>query len=168
MTRFVDFIDKVIGWITATILLITFCLLVFSVFARYVAVDLQIDWILEVVIFLVAWAVLLGVARIEKRSGHIRVDFVQNAFSDRGKRASEVVALLFALAVGLFYVWAGILVVQEAISWDERTDSTLRIPFWVYYLSLSTCFAIHALFITHRLASVLSGAPLTHGQDLAD
>ena len=64
MRRFLDLIDMVIGWIAATILLITFCLLAFSVFARYVAVGMQIDWILEVVVFMIAWAVLLGVARI--------------------------------------------------------------------------------------------------------
>lgn len=168
MTRLVDLIDRVIGWLTATILLVTLALLIFSVFARYVAVNLQIDWILEVVVFLIAWAVLLGVARIEKRAGHIKVDFVQNAFGDRGRRASEALALLFALAIGIFYVWAGILVVQEAMAWDERTDSTLRIPFWIYYLSLSVCFSIHALFILHRLIGILSGKPLVHGADLAD
>ncbi len=168
MTRLVDLLDRVIGWVTAVILLITFLLLVFSVFARYVAVNLQIDWILEVVVFLVAWAVLLGLARIEKRAGHIRVDFVQNGFSDRNKRISEVLSLIFALAVGVFYVWAGILVVQEAIAWDERTDSTLRIPFWYYYAALSTCFTIHAIFIAHRLVGALSGKPLIREQDLAD
>ncbi len=168
MTRLVDMLDRVIGWITATILLITFLLLVFSVFARYVAVNLQIDWILEVVVFLIAWAVLLGLARIEKRAGHIRVDFVQNGFSDRNKRISEILSLTFALAVGVFYVWAGVLVVQEAIAWDERTDSTLRIPFWYYYLALSVCFTIHAIFILHRLIGALSGKPLVHEQNLAD
>ena len=168
MNRSLDALDRVIGWIAAAILLITFCLLTFSVFARYVAVAWQIDWILEVVVFMIAWAVLLGVARIEKRAGHIRVDFVVKLLSERWQRVVEVVALIFALIIGLFYVWAGVHVIQEAIMWGERTDSTLRIPLWVYYSSLSVAFAIHALFILQRLWNVLNGGDFAPVHDLAD
>lgn len=168
MTRLVDALDRVIGWIAAAILLISFLLLVFSVFSRYVAVNMQADWILEVVVFLIAWAVLLGVARIEKRAEHIRVDFLLATFPERWKRLAEGFTLVFALAVGVFFVWAGVQVVQDAIMWDERTDSTLRIPFWYYYTALSVSFSVHAIFILHRLIGVLSGAPLPDGHELAD
>ena len=168
MRRFLDLIDMVIGWIAATILLITFCLLAFSVFARYVAVGMQIDWILEVVVFMIAWAVLLGVARIEKRAGHIRVDFVLHMMGLRWQRLAEMLALSFGLAVGVFYVWSGVLVVQDAVAWGERTDSTLRIPLWVHYTALSTSFTVHALFMSQRLWDLLHGAPLPVAGDLAD
>ena len=168
MRRFLDLIDMVIGWIAATILLITFCLLAFSVFARYVAVGMQIDWILEVVVFMIAWAVLLGVARIEKRAGHIRVDFVLHMMGMRWQRLAEMLALSFGLAVGVFYVWSGVLVVQDAVAWGERTDSTLRIPLWVHYTALSTSFTVHALFMSQRLWDLLHGAPLPVAGDLAD
>lgn len=168
MTQLVDALDRVIGWIAAAILLIAFCLLAFSVFARYVAVNWQIDWILEVVVFMIAWAVMLGVARIEKRAGHIRVDFVLHLMSEKWQRVAEFFALIFALIVGVFYVYAGIFVVEEAIMWGEKTDSTLQIPFWIYYLCMSVAFTIHAIFIIHRLRGVLSGAPLMQEQDLAD
>lgn len=168
MRRFLDLIDTVIGWIAATILLITFGLLAFSVFARYVAVGMQIDWILEVVVFMIAWAVLLGVARIEKRAGHIRVDFVLHMMGMRWQRLAEMLALSFGLAVGIFYVWSGVLVVQDAVAWGERTDSTLRIPLWVHYTALSTSFTVHALFMSQRLWDLLRGAPLPVAGDLAD
>lgn len=168
MRRTLDYLDAVIGWIAALILLIAFCLLTFSVFARYIAVGWQIDWILEVVVFSIAWAVLLGVARIEKRAGHIRVDFVVNRLDEGWQRGAEILSLVFALGVGLFFVWSGILVVQDAMRWGERTDSSLRIPLWVYYAALSTSFSIHALFILQRLYDVLRGAAMTHGGDLAD
>ena len=148
--------------------LITFGLLAFSVFARYVAVGMQIDWILEVVVFMIAWAVLLGVARIEKRAGHIRVDFVLHMMGLRWQRLAEMLALSFGLAVGVFYVWSGVLVVQDAVAWGERTDSTLRIPLWVHYTALSTSFTVHALFMSQRLWDLLHGAPLPVAGDLAD
>ena len=109
-----------------------------------------------------------NVARIEKRAGHIRVDFVLHMFPTKGQRAAEFLSLIFALVVGVFFVYAGILVVQDAIKWDERTDSTLRIPFWYYYLTLSVSFTIHAIFILDRIIGLLRGDPLPTEQDLAD
>lgn len=168
MNRALDGLDRAIGWLTATILGLCFGLLIFSVFARYVAVGLQVDWILEVVVFLTVWAVLLGVARVERRAGHIRVDFLLHRFSPRVRDGAEIFALVIALAVSVFFVWAGWLVVQDALRWDERTESTLRIPMWIYYLALSVSFSVHSLFILQRLHGVLTGARAETGPDLTD
>lgn len=167
MNKLINAIDRIIGWIAAGVLTVAFCLLIFSVFARYVAVDMQIDWILEVVVFMIVWAVLLGVARIEKRAGHIRVDFVINYLGPKWQRIAEMIALIFALSVSLFYVYSGYFVVEEAILWGERTDSTLRIPFWILYSALSFAFSIHTLFILQRMYLLLKGKNVFVEQDLA-
>lgn len=169
MNRLIDGLDRAIGWLTAAILGLCFSLLIFSVFSRYVAVGMQVDWILEVVVFLTVWAVLLGVARVERRAGHIRVDFLLHRFSPRMQRSAEIFSLLIALAVSLFFIFAGWLVVEDALRWDERTESTLRIPLWIYYLALSVSFSIHSLFIIQRLHGILTGRQdLSTGSDLTD
>ena len=168
MNRVLDGLDRAIGWLTAAILGLCFSLLIFSVFARYVAVSMQVDWILEVVVFLTVWAVLLGVARVERRAGHIRVDFLLHRFSPRAQLSAEVFSLVVALAVSVFFVVAGWLVVQDALRWDERTESTLRIPLWIYYAALGVAFGIHSLFILQRLHRVLTGARADTGPDLTD
>lgn len=151
MSSFVGFLDRLIGWIAAAALGTCFALLILNVAARYLAPSLQPNWIFEVCIFLLVWAILLGVARIEKRAQHIRVDFVYNQFGPKAKVAAELLALIFAVAVAIFFIYSGWLVVQDALMWDERTESTLRIPFWIFYAALSVSFAVHLIFIIERM-----------------
>jgi len=129
VSKAVAFLDRLIGWIAAAALGITFALLAFSVFARYVAPSLQPQWVFEVCVFLLVWAILLGVARIERRAGHIRVDFLLNMMGPRAKIGLEFVSLFFGLAVAVLFICSGWIVVQDAILWDERTESHLRLPF---------------------------------------
>lgn len=156
MTVAVAFLDRLIGWISAAALAICFILLTFNVAARYVAPHLQPNWVFEVCVFLLVWAILLGVARIERRAQHIRVDFLYNRFSPSAQRVAEAFALIFGSVVAIFFIYSGWIVVKDAMMWDERTESTLRLPFWLFYLALSTAFAVHLVFIFERLRLLLT------------
>ena len=150
MTRVIAFLDRLIGWIAAAALGLCFALLVFSVFTRYAAPGLQPQWVFEVCVFLLVWAILLGVGRIERRAGHIRVDFLLNMFCPRAKIAAEALALVFGIAVAVLFIWSGKIVIEDAIMWDERRDSNLRLPFHVFYASLSVSFTVHPNFMLER------------------
>lgn len=165
MTSLTTFLDRLIGWIAAASLAISFALLSFSVFARYAAPSLQPQWVFEVTVLLLVWAILLGVARIEKRAGHIRVDFLLSTLGPRLTRLAEILALLAGMAVAILFIWSGLIVVRDAMVWDERTESSLRLPFWIFYASLSASFAVHLLFIVDRMRHVLKdgGGPSPHG-----
>jgi len=155
VNKTIAFLDRLIGWIAAAALAICFALLTFNVAARYLAPSLQPNWVFEVCVFLLVWAILLGVARIEKRAQHIRVDFLYNLFGPKGQLASEAFGLVFASVVAMFFIYSGWIVVQDAMVWDERTESTLRLPFWLFYLALSTSFAVHLIFILDRLRRLI-------------
>ncbi|MEZ5738165.1 MAG: TRAP transporter small permease subunit [Burkholderiaceae bacterium] len=92
MNRFFDALDRAIGWVTATILAAAYLLSVYGVFERYVVSGSGTDWIYEVVVFGIVWAILLSVARIEHRRAHIRMDIVWTRFGARGKFWAEVVS----------------------------------------------------------------------------
>ena len=162
MTQAVAVLDRVIGWIAAAALSITFVLLVYNVTTRYliqfgvVPPSVQLNWVFEVCVFLLVWAVLLGVARIERRAQHIRVDFLYNRFGPKGQAIAEMIALVFAIAVALFFIYSGKLVVDDAILWDERSETTLRTPFWILYLALPVSFAVHLIFIVERLRLLIT------------
>lgn len=155
--RFFDTIDRLIGWATATFLAVAFLLSFWAVFERYVLPGSGTDWIDEVVVFGMVWAVLLSVARIEHRRAHIRMDIVWRRFSPIGKARAECVSLVLGLLFSLLMIYSGWLVVQDAMEWDERTDSSLRLPFWIYYLALSSAFGVHALFVINRLILLAKG-----------
>ncbi len=162
MSRAIAFLDRLIGWFTAAALAITFVLLMYNVATRYliqfgiVPPSVQLNWVFEICVFLLVWAVLLGVARIERRAQHIRVDFLYNKFGARAQTVTEIFALLFAVAVAVFFIYSGKIVVEEAMLWDERSETTLRTPFWILYLSLPVAFAMHLLFILERLRVLIT------------
>ena len=162
MSKAIAFLDRLIGWIAAAALAITFLLLVYNVATRYliqfgiVPPSVQLNWVFEICVFLLVWAVLLGVARIEKRAQHIRVDFLFNRFGKKGQVAAEVFSLIFAVGVAVFFIYSGKLVVEDAILWDERSETTLRTPFWILYLALSVSFTVHLLFILERLRLLIT------------
>lgn len=168
MTALTTFLDRLIGWIAAAALATSFALLTFSVFARYAAPSLQPQWVFEVTVFLLVWAILLGVARIEKRAGHIRVDFLLTILGPRLSKIAEILALLVGIAVAVLFIWSGLIVVRDAMAWDERTESSLRLPFWIFYASLSTSFAVHLIFIVDRLRLVLEDGSRASPHGLSD
>lgn len=162
-----DGLDRLIGWVTAALLAACYGLSVFGVIERYVIDGSGTDWIYEVVIFGIVWAIMLSFARIEHRRAHIRMDSLWRRFSHRGKVRAEYVSLLLGLAFSLFLIYSGWLVVQDSIQWDERTDSSLRLPFWVYYSALSVSLSIHAAFVLHRLSLLMRNRMELETGDLA-
>ena len=122
MSKAIAILDRLIGWIAAAALAITFVLLVYNVATRYLisfgwlSPSVQLNWVFEICVFLLVWAVLLGVARIEKRAQHIRVDFLYNLFGPKGQMATEILALIFGML----------------------------------YAALPVAFAVHLLFIIER------------------
>ena len=171
MSRAIAVLDRLIGWIAAAALAITFVLLVYNVATRYLIsfglapTSVQLNWVFEICVFLLVWAVLLGVARIEKRAQHIRVDFLYNRFGPKGRMLTEVFTLFFAMGVAGFFIYSGHLVVQDAILWDERSETTLRTPFWILYAALPVAFVVHLLFIIERFRIlVTTGESAKHAQ----
>jgi len=168
MKRVLDGVDALIGGIVAALFAAALALSMLGVAGRYLSTRLQLDWIGEVVIFLVVWAMLLGAARITRRGLHIRVDALIDTLSPRIRAGSEVLSLLLALAVGAFLVWSGWQVVDEAHRWDERSISTLRLPLWIYYTALPVSFALQVIFTLERITATLTGQAALPAHDLTE
>lgn len=168
MKRALGIVDTAIGGLAGLLFALALCLSMLGVAGRYVSTSLQLDWIGEVVIFLVIWAVLLGAARITRRDAHIRVDAMLHRLPPVWRVAAGIVALLLALVTAVFLVWSGWLVIDEAMRWDERSVSTLRVPMWMYYAALPVSFALQVPFILERMVDLLRGRAAVTGHDLTD
>ena len=157
----IEFLDRFIGWSSAGAMSLCGFLLFWSGGARYLAgatgIDILPDWTFEVSVFCLVWAVLLGVARIEKRGGHIRVDFLVAMFPKSAKKWFEAVTIIAAIALSVTFIWSGFVIVEETIMWEEVTENSLFTPYWWMYGALPASFAIHLLFILDRFRRLLMG-----------
>lgn len=168
MKRALGIVDGVIGGLAGLLFALALCLSMLGVAGRYVSTRLQLDWIGEVVIFLVIWAILLGAARITRRDAHIRVDAVLHRLPQGWRAAAGFLALGLALVAGAFLVWSGWLVVDEARRWDERSVSTLRVPMWMYYAALPVSLALQLPFLLERIVDLARGRAPSPTHDLTD
>lgn len=168
MKRALGIVDAAIGVVVGVLFAAALCLSMLGVAGRYLSAQLQLDWIGEVVIFLVIWAILLGIARVTRRDAHIRVDALLHRLSPGGQTLAALAGVLLALVAGVFLVWSGWLVVDEAMRWDERSVSTLRVPMWMYYAALPVSFALQVPFLLERLVDLLRGRAAVAAHDLTD
>lgn len=120
-------------------------LAVYVVAARYLLPEWRSDWALDLIVVTVVWAAFVSAGRLARSNEHIRVDLVVDMLPPRGRVAVETVATAILVAVVGLMAWSGVPVVLEAIAWDERSSSTLRLPMWIYYLSLPVGLASVAL-----------------------
>lgn len=132
----------------------------YTVVARYVAPGLRVDWALDVIVMVIVWGVMIAGGRTARHQAHIKVDLFVNAAPPWLRSVMTGLALVVIVATAGLLCWSGILVVDEAIRWDERSNSTWRIPLWIYYLSLPVGMASIA---GQAILGVVSGQSSGHG-----
>ncbi|MEZ5863084.1 MAG: TRAP transporter small permease [Geminicoccaceae bacterium] len=152
--RALDLVERALIAILAAAALGLACLAMVS---RYVVPDLVLDWTFELTIFATIWATFIAGARLAGRGEHVRVDTLLGLLPATPRRVLVLLAGLAGLAMALFLVWSGWIVVEEAQRWDERTTSTLRLPLWGYYLSLPVGMALLAFHLAVRTLGVATG-----------
>ncbi|MCW1932280.1 TRAP transporter small permease [Pararhodobacter zhoushanensis] len=168
MKHALDLLDAAVGIVVAALFVAALLLSLAGVAGRYVPNVLAPDWIGEVVIYIVIWAMLLGAARVLRRSGHIRVDFLLDRFPPTVRLAAELLSLVIAFGLSVFLIWSGWQVVTEAMMWDERSISTLRTPLWMYYVALPVSFGLQLVFLLERAVDLVAGRSPVTASDLTD
>lgn len=150
----VDRIETVLIAVFAGAALLLACV---AMAGRYVITELRLDWTFEVTIFLVIWATFIAGARIAGAGEHVRVDSLVRLLPPLGRRFLSVAASLAGLAMAVFLLWSGWIVVEESVRWNERSTSSLRLPLWIYYLSLPVGAALLAFHLGVRTVQLLQG-----------
>ena len=110
----------------------------FQVVGRYVASSLAFGWSDEVTVYFTVWAVFLATSQLVRTDGHVRPDLVLRLLSPRAQRLIEIFNCCIALVFCAGLVWYGWQIVAEAWALDERSETGLDFPMWIYYASLPT------------------------------
>lgn len=103
---------------------------------RYVAPAFTVDWADEVVILLLVWAMFLSGYGVTVERRHIAVDLLHHVCTPRVGRLLTRISMLFLAAFVSLMLGSGLLVVIDAVRLGEHSESTARLPTWLYYASL--------------------------------
>jgi C4-dicarboxylate transporter DctQ subunit len=157
LTRLLAWIDTLERWAIAMLAAVALGLACVAMTARYLLPGVTLDWTFELTIFATIWATFLAAARTAAQGGHVRVDTLLSALPASARLALIALAGLAGVALALFLLVSGWIVVEEAARWDERTTSTLQLPLWIYYLSLPVGAGLLAFHIAVHTWRVLHG-----------
>ena len=138
MIRLLDFIAGVLGAVALGLACMT-------VGTRYFAPSLVVDWSDEVVIMLLIWAMFLTGYRLTVQRGHVVVDLLTHGRSTAFRRRMEIASTIGLAVFAIGMTVSGALTVVDAVAIGERTESTARIPTFVYYAALPIGMALIAV-----------------------
>lgn len=146
---FTTFCGKLTAWATFAMMLCT-C---FVVVARYLfgsgSIALQ-----ETVLYLHAFAFMLGTAFTLQRGGHVRVDIFYRHFSPRRRALVDALgSVLFLLPTCGLIFWLSIDYVSNSWAMNEHSAESAGLP-WVYLLK-SLLLVMPTLLLLQGIAEFL-------------
>jgi TRAP-type C4-dicarboxylate transport system permease small subunit len=134
------------GLLALTAVLSTF----YGVVMRYVF-SKSPEWVEEIVIYTVIWAVFLIASTLSEEQGHVGATFVVEQFPLKARRLIEIgtglLALVFCILIGLW----GYQIVQVTYAMDERSLTSIRFPLWIAYLSVPVGATLIVLRYARRI-----------------
>ncbi|MEP3246796.1 MAG: TRAP transporter small permease [Sneathiella sp.] len=155
MLKFMNFLKKIEQFLMATLASISLVLAVWEMFMRYFFPSFLPDWTSEVVIYLITAAVMLSGGLLVSENRHVHADFFLRMVPPSQQRYMEIGFCLIGIFVCFVLVKEGISIVEFAARLDERSDSSLQFPVFIYYAFVPMAFGLMLLHYVHRLFSYI-------------
>ena len=126
-------------------------LICFEVVVRYFYPAMLPDWGSEFVIYFVVWAIFLGGSSLVEEGRHVRADIIVRMFSHQTQRILEIISCLTGILFCGVVFWFAIDVVNFAYEMDERSESSILFPLFIYYLGMPVGFGLMVIRYLMRL-----------------
>jgi C4-dicarboxylate transporter DctQ subunit len=153
VTRWLDHVEEgLIAFLLAFMTLITFA----QVIARYVF-NYSFVWALELVTFLFAWLIFLGMSYGVRAGSHIGVDALVKALGARTARIVSIVATLCCIAYAVIALYGGWVYMSRMRAIGTLAQD-LPIPVWIPQIVLPLGFALLAFRFLQVLVRLLKGS----------
>lgn len=108
----------------------------YNVIVRLTAPSLTLDFVEEVQVYMVIWAVFLSLGTLTLMDRHVKSDFFINMFPPNLKYGVEVLADVLGLFFCIFTLYYGSVVAHQAWDFGDVSTTVLRVPLWIYFAAL--------------------------------
>ena len=123
----------------------------YGVVGRYVDQRVAFTYGEEIVVYLTVWAVFLAASQLVRTDGHVRPDLVLRLLPPQAQRWAECFNCCVALAFCAGLAWYGLQIAIASYGLDERSETGLQFPMWIYYAALPAGGGLMALRYVRRL-----------------
>jgi C4-dicarboxylate transporter DctQ subunit len=142
------------GQITGILAFIGTVIVLYAVFMRYFMANAP-EWTEEVVSYLFIMAFYISASTLTEERGHIGATFIVEKIPEKYRRWIEVVNGCLALGFCLLVAYLGFRIVKVAWLMGEKSESSVRFPMWVPYLSVPLGMSLIFLRYVRRLYRLL-------------
>lgn len=108
----------------------------YNVIVRLTIPSWTLDFVEEVQVYMVIWAVFLSLGTVTLMDRHVKSDFFINMFPPKLKYGVEVLADVLGLIFCIFAVYFGSAVAYQAWDFGDVSTTALRVPLWIYFAAL--------------------------------
>lgn len=141
-----DRLNRAIVALSAVALLVSSCVLTYSVVLRYFSPQ-PTDWQDEFSVFLLIGVTFMSAAWVHSQRGHIGIEAIRGLLSPRVERVRQIVVdILSALFCG-FFSWKSWTLFNEAWSEGYVTASSWSPPLWIPYVAMALGMSLLTLQI---------------------
>ncbi|MFC1798859.1 TRAP transporter small permease [Thermodesulfobacteriota bacterium] len=96
----------------------------------------SLDWLEEIVVYLIIWSVFVVASTVAEERGHVGATFFVEMLPPTLRRLVETLTASLALTFCVLICYWGYQIVHIAYITDERSSTIMRYPQWCFYLAL--------------------------------
>ena len=108
-------------------------------------------WQDEVTIYLIAGAIFLSAAAVQSKRGHIGIEVLDHLLPARANAARRTVIDALVLTFCVFFAWKSGLLLHEAWTEGQTSQSQWGPPLWIPYLVLTVGMVLLALQVAFQV-----------------
>jgi C4-dicarboxylate transporter DctQ subunit len=145
------------SWIVGGLATLALLFCSYNVVMRLIAPALTLDFVEEVQVYMVIWAVFLSLGTLTMMDRHVKSDFFVNMFSPKMQSAVALLADVLGLIFSVGLVYFGGVVSYQAWDFGDVSTTVLRVPLWIYFSALPAGALLMAIAYIVRLKRKLFG-----------
>ena len=129
-------------------------IVLYAVFMRYFVANAP-EWSEEIVTYLFILVFYISASTLAEERGHIGATFLVERLPAKYRRWVEIINACLALGFCLVVAYLGFLIVKVAWLMGEKSESSIRFPMWMPYLSVPLGMSLIFLRYVKRLVRLL-------------
>lgn len=118
------------------------------------------QWVSEITEYALLYVTFLGAAWLQRENGHVAVDLLTNALSERWRRYLAIVSSVLGIAIGAVFAWFGTTATINALVRGAHKPTVLEFPTWIVLAVIPVGGAVLGLRFLSQFLTLASGKPI--------
>jgi TRAP-type C4-dicarboxylate transport system permease small subunit len=161
LTTALNWINKLLLWLSMIALVLTALVLTYSVISRYFF-KVATDWQDEASVFMLVGVTFFCTAYVQSYRGHIGIEALASWFPPKINHLRLIMIDLFSMLFCVFFSWKSWTLFLEALREGQTTTSTFAPPLWIPYSFMAAGITLLSLQLLLQLATRIADGGARH------